>query len=112
VSSAYSLSCKEGWRRFVDTPARTRPEVLTVAGLKALGPDARDDYAAARADWHANFGTIATPQLTEIRDELELIVASNRQDPDRDTVPGAPDAADVQEGAGLGVVFAAQRVDG
>ncbi len=34
-------------------------------------------------DWHANFGTIATPQLSAVHDELELIVASNRQDPDR-----------------------------
>jgi AAA domain-containing protein len=82
-TSAYSLSRKEGRRRFVDTPPRTRPESLTPDALARLGSDARADYDEARHDWHANFGTIATPQLTAVRDELELIVASNRQDPDR-----------------------------
>ncbi|MCE7010073.1 TniB family NTP-binding protein [Kibdelosporangium philippinense] len=81
--AAYSLSRKEGWRRFVDTPPRTRPESLTASALLRLGDDARLDYDEARHDWHANFGTIATPQLAAVRDELELIVASNRQDPDR-----------------------------
>ena len=80
---AYSLSRKEGWRRFVDTPPRTRPDTLTPEALARLGSDARADYDETRHDWHANFGTIATPQLTAVRDELELIVASNRQDPDR-----------------------------
>jgi hypothetical protein len=83
MSSAYSLSRKEGWRRFVQTPPRTRPETLAPDALAGLGGDARADYDEARHDWHANFGTIATPQLTAVRDELELIVASNRQDPDR-----------------------------
>jgi hypothetical protein len=81
--SAYSLSRKEGWRRFVETPPRSRPETLSTAALARLGDEARADYDDARHDWHANFGTIATPQLTTVRDELELIVASNRQDPDR-----------------------------
>lgn len=83
MTRAYSLSRKEGWRRFVDTPPRQRPERLSKTSVRALGAEAADDYAEIRADWHANFGTIATPQLTEVREELELIVASNRQDPDR-----------------------------
>jgi len=83
MSSSYSLSRKEGWRRFVDTPARVRPERLSRKAVRALSVEAAEDYAEIRADWHANFGTIATPQLTGIREELELIVASNRQDPDR-----------------------------
>ncbi|WP_134662652.1 MULTISPECIES: AAA family ATPase [unclassified Amycolatopsis] len=83
MSGAYSLSRKEGWRRFVETAPRTRPDALTAAGLAALGAEAREDYDEARHDWHANFGVIATPQLRAVRDELELIVASNRQDPDR-----------------------------
>ncbi|KJF19333.1 MULTISPECIES: hypothetical protein [unclassified Rhodococcus (in: high G+C Gram-positive bacteria)] len=76
MSSSYSLSRKDGWRRFVDSAPRTRPDTLTSTALSALGVDARHD-------WHANFGTIATPQLKAVRDELELIVASNRQAPDR-----------------------------
>ncbi|PPJ26494.1 TniB family NTP-binding protein [Nocardia nova] len=45
--------------------------------------DAREDYNDSRFDWHANFGTIATPQLSTVREELELIIDSNRQDADR-----------------------------
>lgn len=91
----YSLSRKEGWRRFVDTPARDRPEYLGPAKLAELGQDARADYDEARHDWHANFGILRTPQLASICDELDQIVASNRQDPDRvrgaaviDALPG------------------------
>lgn len=83
AQAAYSLSRKEGWRRFVETTPRTRPETLTATALARLSGDARADYDEARHDWHANFGTIATPQLTAVRDELELIVTSNRQDADR-----------------------------
>lgn len=91
----YSLSRKEGWRRFVDTPARARPERLAPAQLSKLGQDARADFDEARHDWHANFGILRTPQLAAICDELDQIVASNRQDPDRvrgaaviDALPG------------------------
>jgi hypothetical protein len=79
----YTLSRKEGWRRWVDTPARLRPEPLTAKQLAGLGEDARADYDDARHDWHANFGTIKTVQLAAIHDELDQIVATNRQDPDR-----------------------------
>ncbi|WP_459549621.1 AAA family ATPase [Nocardia sp. X0981] len=81
--SAYSLSRKQGWFRFVDTVPRVRPDTPTRAMLAALSEDARADFDDTRHDWHANFGTLATPQLRTIRDELGLIVASNRQDPDR-----------------------------
>jgi hypothetical protein len=91
----YSLSRKEGWRRYVDTPARTQPERLTPAQLAAFGEQAREDYDDARHDWHANFGILRTPQLAAVHDELERIVAVNRQDPDRmrgaaviDALPG------------------------
>ena len=91
----YTLSRKEGWRRWVDAAARVRPEPLTRQQLRWLGVDARDDYNDARHDWHANFGTIKTPQLAAIHDELDQIVATNRQDPDRvrgaaviDALPG------------------------
>jgi hypothetical protein len=83
MTGSYSLSRKEGWRRFVESAPRPRPPQLTVAELAGLGEDARFEHDEARAEWHANFGTIATPQLAAVYDELELIVASNRQDPDR-----------------------------
>lgn len=91
----YSLSRKEGWRRYVDAPARQRPEPLTGGQLAALGGQAREDYDEARHDWHANFGILRTPQLAAVHDELEVIVAAGRQDPDRvrgaaviDALPG------------------------
>lgn len=91
----YTLSRKEGWRRWADAPARVRPEVLTVRQIGRLGGEARADYDDARHDWHANFGILRTPQLAAIHDELDQIVAANRQDPDRvrgaaviDALPG------------------------
>jgi hypothetical protein len=91
----YSLSRKEGWRRYVDTPPRDPPERLPHDQLSLLGAGAREDYDEARHDWHANFGTLRTPQLAAAHDELELIVSAGRQDPDRvrgaaviDALPG------------------------
>jgi hypothetical protein len=92
---SYSLSRKEGWRRYVDTPPRARPEPLTPAQLKQLGSAAREDYDDARGDWYANFAVLRTPQLAAVHEELELIVAAGRHDPDRvrgaaviDALPG------------------------
>ncbi|KPM56994.1 ATPase AAA [Frankia sp. R43] len=91
----YSLSRKEGWRRYVDAPARRQPDRLTTAQRARLGEQAREDYDEARHDWHANFGILRTPQLAAVHDELERIVFTNRQDPDRirgaaviDALPG------------------------
>ncbi len=91
----YSLSRKEGWRRYVETPARQRPEQLQPGELKRLSDAEREDYDEARHDWHANFGIMRTPQLASVHDELELIVSAGRQDPDRvhgaaviDALPG------------------------
>lgn len=91
----YSLSRKEGWRRYADAPPRQRPEALTAAQVTALGEAAREDYDDARHDWHANFGIVQTPQLAAIHEDLDLIVSSGRQDPDRirgaaviDALPG------------------------
>ncbi|MFD4862700.1 hypothetical protein [Streptomyces atratus] len=83
---AGSLSRKEGWRRFADAPPRQRPETLPRAQLAALGEASAEDYNDSRHDWHANFGIVQTPQLAGVHDELEQIVAGNRQDGDR-TVP-------------------------
>ncbi|WP_258038783.1 TniB family NTP-binding protein [Streptomyces sp. SM12] len=91
----FSLSRKEGWRRFVDAPPRRRPEPLTRARIAALSAEAAEDYNDSRDDWHANFGVVQTPQLAAVHAELEQIVASNRQDGDRirsaaviDALPG------------------------
>ena len=83
----YSLSRKEGWRRYVDAPARQRPESLTAGELKRLGAAAREEYDEARHDWHANFGILRTPQLAAVHEELEVIVAAGRQVPDGCAAP-------------------------
>ena len=72
----YSLSHKEGWRRYVEAPARQRPEQLSPGELGRLGDAAREDYDETRHDWHANFGIMRTPQLAAIHDELDLIVSA------------------------------------
>jgi len=91
----YSLSRKEGWRRYIEAPARQRPEQLQPGELGRLGEAAREEYDEARHDWHANFGIMRTPQLAAVHDELDLIVSAGRQDPDRvrgaaviDALPG------------------------
>lgn len=91
----FSLSRKEGWRRFVDQPSRVRPPTLSRAQLDALAEQAVQDYNDQRCDWHANFGIVRTPQLDSVHVELDQIVASNRQDGDRvrgaaviDALPG------------------------
>jgi hypothetical protein len=95
TARAYSLSRKEGWRRYVDTPPRYRPESLTQAQLNQLGDAAREEYDDARGEWHANFSILRTPQLAAVHEELDLIVASGQHDPDRvrgaaviDALPG------------------------
>ena len=91
----YSLSRKEGWRRYVEAPARERPAQLLPGQLKQLGDTAREEYDEARHDWHANFGILRTPQLAAVHEELDVIVAAGRCDADRvrgaaviDALPG------------------------
>ena len=76
--SLYSLSRKEGWRRYAEAPARERPGQLPPGQLKRLGGAAREEYDDARHDWHANFGILRTPQLAAVHGELEVIVAAGR----------------------------------
>ncbi|HEY2579899.1 MAG TPA: AAA family ATPase [Streptosporangiaceae bacterium] len=91
----YSLSRKEGWRRYVDAPPRQQPEPMSPGELRELTATGREDYDEARHDWHANFGILRTPQLASLHGELDLIVSAGRQDPDRvrgaaviDALPG------------------------
>lgn len=74
-----SLTTKEGWRAFVDAAPVPRPDRLSMAQLAGLTPRERGAYDDARIAWHANFGTIVTPQLQAARMELELRVAANQQ---------------------------------
>lgn len=91
----YSLSRKEGWRTFCDTPARVAPDQLTPRQLSGLGEQARADYDDDRHLWHANFGVLGTPALRAAHAQLDQVVAANLQDADRlrgaaviDALPG------------------------
>ena len=74
-----TLARKEGWRRFVNAPARVPPEPLTRAELDALSEEAVEDYNRRRREWHANLGPIKTPQLAALHEDLWDIVDSGRQ---------------------------------
>lgn len=78
-----TLARKEGWQRFVNTPARIPPERLTRGQLEALSEGAFDNYNRQRREWHANLGPIRTPQLAALHEDLWDIVDSNAQDGDK-----------------------------
>ncbi len=78
-----TLARKEGWKKFVDTPARRAPEQLTRKQIRALGEGVRFEYERARRIWHANLGPIKTPQLAELHEDLWDILDSNLQDGDK-----------------------------
>lgn len=92
-----SLCRKEGWAAFVDAPPRLQPEPLTRKQIRSLGEGALEDYNDRRAEWHANLGSLKTPQLCELHSDLWDIVDSNRQDADK-----AKSAVAVQSDPGLG----------
>ncbi|WP_431968533.1 ATP-binding protein [Nocardia sp. bgisy134] len=78
-----TLSRKEGWRSFVESPARPQPETLSRKRLKALAEDDLIDYNRHRRAWHANLGPLKTPQLAELHEDLWDIIDSNAQDGDK-----------------------------
>jgi hypothetical protein len=78
-----TLARKEGWRQFVEAPARGQPDVLDRTQLRALGEKARAEYDRRRRVWHANLGPIKTPQLAALHEDLWDIVDSNAQDGDK-----------------------------
>ncbi|SHX65070.1 AAA family ATPase [Mycobacteroides abscessus] len=80
-----NLTCsrKEGWRRYVETASPEPPNRLTRRDVNALPDGAAADYNRQRRRWHANLGTIKTPQLAALHENLWDIVDSNAQDGDK-----------------------------
>jgi hypothetical protein len=78
-----TLARKEGWQRFVQAPARVRPERLSRVQIKALSDRALGEYNRSRRYWHANLGPLKTPQLEALHEELWDILDSNVQDGDK-----------------------------
>lgn len=78
-----TLSRKEGWLRFVDTPARNAPEPLTRRELKALSENVFEAHNRRRREWHANLGPLMTPQMAALHEDLWDIIDSNCHDGDK-----------------------------
>ena len=79
----YTLSRKAGWFQRAETVARARPEILDRAHLAALTKPERLAFDDQRSVWHANLGPFVTPQMQAAFDDLDDIVAANRQDGDK-----------------------------
>ncbi|MGV7637465.1 ATP-binding protein, partial [Mycobacterium kansasii] len=74
---------KEGWQKFVNTPARVPPEALNRDELDRLTDKERTDYDRERREWHANLGPLKTRQLVEVHENLWDVIDSNAQDGDK-----------------------------
>lgn len=81
--SNLSLSRKEGFLLFAETPPREQPEQLSLKQVKALSEEASADRARQLRVWHANLGPFQTPQLAELHEDLWDILDSNVQDGDK-----------------------------
>src|SRR5690348_9992658 len=65
--SNLTLSRKEDFLLFAETPPRAQPEQLTLRQVKALSEKARADRARRLRVWHANLGPFETPQLADLQ---------------------------------------------
>ncbi len=101
---AYSLSTRSGWEELVTAPPRQRPDPLALAQIRKLPEMARAEYEERRSVWHANLGPLRTPQMRAVHEDLDDIVAANRQDGDK--VKGA---AVIDAYPGLGKSTIARR---
>jgi hypothetical protein len=98
---AYSLSTRSGWEEFVTAPPRQRPDPLALAQIRKLPEMARAEYEERRSVWHANLGPLRTPQMRAVHEDLDDIVAANRQDGDK--VKGAA-VIDAYPGLGKSII--------
>lgn len=81
--SNLSLSRKEDFLLFAETPPRVQPEQLTRSQIKALSGAARADRDRRLRVWHVNLGPFETPQLADLHEDMWDIVDSNAQDGDK-----------------------------
>jgi hypothetical protein len=81
--SNLSLSRKEDFLLFAETPRRVQPEQLTLRQVKALSEEDRADRARRLRVWHANLGPLKTPQLAELHEDMWDIIDSNAEDGDK-----------------------------
>lgn len=80
----WDLTRKEGWRAFVLSERRPRPQTHAVSEIKNMTENAASDYNERRLDFHANFGIIRTPQLISAHERLDMVFDTGlRVDSDR-----------------------------
>lgn len=85
------LSRYEGWRDYADSEAPTEPERLSKGQIRALGPQARDEYNDARARYHAAI-LVRTTQVETAHEHIWDVLESNMQGADRVKGSAAIDA--------------------
>ena len=95
MTRRYIPSRREGWRRFVDEPPRTRPVRRSRQQLDETGEQDKADYDETRHDWHANLPIVKTTEYQRVYRAIHRIIDSSRQDSDRlapcpalDALPG------------------------
>lgn len=90
----YTLALKEGWFGSIDAEPRSQPLSRSLSELRAMATAERASYEESRSVWHANLGPISTPQMLAVHDDLDEIVAANRQDGDK--VKGRPSSMPIR----------------
>jgi hypothetical protein len=79
----FCAGTKEGWSTFVYADGPQLPDRLTVKKLEALSSSDKVAYDHQRERWHANMGTLQTPQVEKMMRELRVVLRSNVQHGDR-----------------------------
>ena len=79
----FCAGTKEGWSTFVNAAPLCKPGRLSIRKLAALSTKDKALYDHQRAQWHANMGTLRTPRVQRLLDELWIVLRSNVQNGER-----------------------------
>jgi hypothetical protein len=79
----FCAGTKEGWSAFVNAAPLCKPDRLSTRKLAALSTKDKALYDHQREQWHANMGTLRTPRVQRLVDELWIVLRSNVQHGDR-----------------------------
>lgn len=79
----FCAGTKEGWSTFATAEPLQKPKRLTARKLASLAAKDKACYDQTRQQWHANMGTLRTPQVQKLLDELWIVLRSNVQHGER-----------------------------
>ena len=79
----FCAGTKEGWSTFVNAVPLCKPDRLSTRKLAALSTKDKALYDHQREQWHANMGTLRTPRVQKLLDELWIVLRSNVQHGER-----------------------------